>query len=233
MFNNLLKLELPDEFPEQDFADFMSAARSVLLPIKTVAWKEFSGASNLIGWRFRSTYEDMGAFIDSWLNRGSGVPFEEIYLRERALFGMFSSGVSCIECACYASYALASHQSVLGIPFGDREQRSCNLTRLQSALCPHLSAQPLVAALNVLINSKNWHLWVDLRNRMTHRSNIPRITYGAVGSSPQQAKALQFAATSSTIAFEADENHLVVMFEELSHSLSQLLKGGVSLVGNS
>jgi hypothetical protein len=225
-FNDLLKLDLPDAFPAHEYSDFMAAARAVLLPNKTEAWKEFAGASNLIGWRFRSSFEDMRTYIASWQKYGANVSFEEIYLRERALFGMFSSGVSCVESVCYASYALASHPSVLGLVFGEPEQRRCNPSQLRNALGSHSRAKALVSDLTALTNSNEWNLWVDLRNRMTHRSNLPRIIYAAVGSTPPPAKALQFAATSSTPAFEADESHLEALFLWLSKSLGQLLTGG-------
>ena len=49
------QLDLPDTFPADEMVAFMAAARNVtLLPTKTLAWKELRGASNLIGWRFRS-----------------------------------------------------------------------------------------------------------------------------------------------------------------------------------
>lgn len=224
--NDLLNLDLPDAFPTHDYSEFMAAAHAVLLPNRTEAWKEFAGASNLIGWRFRSSFEDMRTYIVSWQKFGANVSFEEIYLRERALFGMFSSGVSCVECVCYASYALASHPSILDLGFGEIEQRRCSPSRLEIALGSHSRAQALVSALSAVNNSKEWDLWVDLRNRMTHRSNLPRIISPAFGSTPPPAKAPQFAATSSTPAFEADESHLEALFLWLSESLSQLLTGG-------
>lgn len=65
-FNDLLKLDLPDDFPAHNYSEFMAAARAVLLPNKVEAWKEFAGASNLIGWRFRASSEDMKTYIASW-----------------------------------------------------------------------------------------------------------------------------------------------------------------------
>ena len=228
-FNDLLLLELPNDFPTIDYAGFMSAARAVLLSNNTDAWKEFAGASNLIGWRFRASFEDMDIYIKSWQQCGADASFEELYLRERALYGMFSCGVSCIESACYASYALASHSAVLGVTFGEPEQRRCNPSQLKNALGSNSRAQPLVSALANLTSSGEWSLWVNLRNRMTHRSNLPRIIQGAVGSVPPSARALQFAATSSTPAFEADEGHLRALFSWLATSLSQVLSGGKHL----
>jgi hypothetical protein len=108
------QLELPDDFPAQDMVAFMAAARTVTLsPRKSLAWIELGGASNLIGWRFRSCHEDMSTYIESWKRCGSHVSFEEIYLREKALFGMFTAGVSCIETACYALYDWPAIQNYL------------------------------------------------------------------------------------------------------------------------
>jgi len=229
VFSTTHQLELPDSFPADAMDAFMAAARSIVLtPTKSDAWKELGGASNLIGWRFRGCHEDMNTYINSWKVHGANVSFEEIYLRERALFGMFTAGVSCIESTCYALNALASHPSLLGLPFGEREQRACSPARLQKSLSKHSEALALVTTLDVLTNSTEWTLWVDLRNRMTHRSNIPRIIQAAVGAEPPPAKALHFAATSSTPAFEADASHLETMFDWLASSLRNLLVAGLA-----
>jgi hypothetical protein len=224
------QLEMPDGFPADAMVAFMALARSiVLVPTKSDAWKELGGASNLIGWRFRGCADHMHQYLDSWKKQGENVSFEEMYLRERALFGMFTSGVSCIESTCYALYALASHPESLDLPFGELEQRRCNPSRLKQALSTHPPAQSLVATLNALTSSTEWALWVDLRNRMTHRSNLPRIIIAAVGAAPPPSKALSFAATSSTPAFEADLSHLEDMFAWLTSSLRSLLVEGLAL----
>ena len=222
-----MKISLPEDFPDKQFSYFMESSKSVLLSNSDNSWKEFAGASNLIGWRFRTCYEDMDSYIQSWEEQGENVSFEELYMRERFLFGMFSCGVSCIESTCYAVFALASHHSIYNLPFGENEQRRCNPKSLEEALKRFDTAETIVDELNSMLRSNEWKLWVNLRNRMTHRSNIPRITRGAVGGSPPPAKALQFAATSSTPEIEADKDHLVNLFKWLSQSLSKLLAGGV------
>ena len=205
----------------------MASARSILLmPVMSEIWKEFGGASNLIGWRFRACHEDMTRYIKSWETYGANVSFEEMYLQERALFGMFSAGVSCIESTCYALHALASHPKLLDLPFGESEQRSCSPARVKERLSKYPSALALTDTLTVLTGSTEWALWVDLRNRMTHRSNLPRIVEFAGGSEPPPTKALYFAATSSTPAFQADVSHLEVMFTWLAQSLRNLLIEG-------
>lgn len=66
VFSTEHQLELPNNFPSDEMVAFMASARQVLLnPTMSEAWKEFGGASNLIGWRFRSCYEDMTQYIES------------------------------------------------------------------------------------------------------------------------------------------------------------------------
>lgn len=231
-FVESLQLEMPTTFPAAEYEGFMTAAKSVLLPIKTDAWKEFAGASNLIGWRFRGAAEYMDEYLESWNKLGSNVGFEELYKRERSLFGMFSSAVSCLESTSYALYALASHPAVLGVSFREAEQRKCNPLRLRNALASHARASLLVSALSAIIDSQELALLIDFRNRMTHRSNIPRVIYGAMGSELPLAKALQFAATSSSPAWEADASHLGSLFFWIASSLGRVLNSGEVLASH-
>lgn len=230
VFSTVHQLDLPDDFPAEEMVAFMAAARSVMLvPTKSEAWTELGGASNLIGWRFRACHEDMRRYIESWREFGNNVSFEEIYLREKALFGMFTAGVSCIESACYALYALVSHPKLLALPFGEKEQLNCSPAELSKRLANFPDAKALTAVLNLLKTSSEWKLWMALRNRMTHRSNLPRFIYGTVGSEPARMNAQYFSATSSTPAFVAGISEHQEMYFWLSNSLRTLLVEGCSL----
>ena len=211
----------------------MAAARNVLLvPTKSAAWDELGGASNLIGWRYRACHEDMCSYIESWEKFGSNVSFEEMYSREHSLFGMFTAGVSCVESTCYALHALGSHPKLLALAFGEREQRRCNPVYLKDCLATYPEARSLTTALDLLTKSDEWVLWIGLRNRMTHRSNLPRIIQASVGAELPPARALHFAATSSTPAFETDLANLETLFSWLSHSLRSLLVEGLALANH-
>ncbi len=211
----------------------MTAARAILLPNKGAAWAEFAGASNLIGWRYRATHEHIRAYLTSWDHLGADVSFEVLYSRERHLFGMFTSGCSCIESTCYAIYALSSHPDVIGLAFGDREQRACSPKVLRDAVASEPRAQPLVVVLTDLLRSNVWHSWVHLRNRMLHRSNLPHIIRGAVGGPAPRAFALELAPTSSTPALKANESEFENLFDSLGTSLSALLGAGYKLASPS
>lgn len=223
-------IDMPDDFPVEELNAFMAAARRVLLiPKKGPEWSEFAGASNLIGWRYRASSEYRLAYKESWTTEGVTVDHEGAYRRERALFGMFSSGVASLESVTYALAALSSHPRVLAMPFGAQEQRFCSPTRLSKWLAPLPTATSMAAALTGIATSSEWKLWVDLRNRMTHRSDLPRVVFGAVGGTPPPAKALHFASTSSTPIFEGDLNTLDALHEWLSSSIATLLNEGAKL----
>lgn len=226
-YNDVFKLDLPKTFPADDYELFMTAARDVLLPDKGPPWQEFAGASNLIGWRFRSTRE----YLDAYLKTGDA-SHDEVYIRERALFGMFTNGVSCIESTCYALYALASHPSVLGITFGDDERRKATPAKLKAALESHEaseSSRSLSRALEEMTGSDEWREWRDLRSRMMHRSNLPRLIQGTTGSAPPPGRQRRYAATSSTPALDGDPAHLESLLDWLAGALSLLLRGGSEL----
>ncbi len=222
--------DVPDDFPVEELEHFMAAARKVLLqPQKGPEWQEFAGASNLIGWRFRAAGEDWEAYKRSWNELGESVPHEGIYVREKTLFGMFSAGVSCMDSTAYALAALASHPRVLALPFGVKQQRVCNLSRLNDWLTTNAPTTGLSVALQVICASNEWKLWTDLRNRMAHRSNLPRIINASVGAPLPPAKALQFAATSSTPPVEGDLPHFDTLHSWLANALQTLLVQGTAL----
>jgi hypothetical protein len=223
-------LEMPDDFPVDELTQFMATARRVLLsPVKSPAWQEFAGASNLIGWRFRASSEDWLAYKKSLATFGDSASHNELFQRERALFGMFSAGVSCIESTTYSLAALASHPDVLSLPFGPVEQRACSPRNLADWLAPHAAASQLVGVLTSLVTSREWLQWVALRNRMTHRSNLPRIIVASVGAPPPPTKPLNFAPTSSTPRVEAETSDFDSLHNWLAKVLSDLLRQGRQL----
>ncbi len=222
-------IDLPEDFPEPQLTKYMAVARRVLLePTKSHQWSEFAGASNLLAWRYRASFEDWQYYKGS-LSAHSNPDHDELYRRERALFGMFTAGVSCIESTCYSLAALASHPAVLALPFGAGEQRRCSPSALQVWLAPYAKASVLNGTLATLLASTEWDLWVSLRNRMTHRSNLPRVIHAWTGSTPPPIKPLHFAATSSSPAVEAETTDFDTLHNWLAQTLAALLEGGAYL----
>ena len=223
-------IDVPDDFPVDALTRFMAAARRVLLqPQMGPEWQEFGGASNLIGWRFRATSEDWETYKRSWGELGVSVPHEDIYARDKTLFGMFSAGVSCMDSTAYALATLASHPRILALPFGHKEQRACSLSRLNEWLIRRAPSSGLSVELRKVCASTEWRLWCDLRNRMSHRSNLPRVNIASIGAPLPSAKALHFAATSSTPPIEGDLPLFDALHAWLAKALESLLTEGAAL----
>jgi len=227
-----LCIEMPDDFPVNELTAFMAEVRRVLIPggNTSAVWKEFGGASNLIGWRYRASFDAWREHRASVEAYGGGRNHEDVYEQERSLFLMFSAGVSCIESTTYALAAAASDSNVCGIAFTIKEQRSCSPSRLLSWLIPHAKAANLVASLQELLAAPEWVLWVELRNRMTHRSNLPRRHFASVGAPPPQVKPLNYAPTSSTPEVDADFSDWDALHQWLAQQLRKLLLAGTALV---
>ncbi len=227
-----LCLELPDDFPADEFIKFMAEARRVLIPggNTSPAWKEFGGASNLIAWRYRASFDAWREYRAAVERHPGGRNHEDLYLQERSLFIMFTAGVSCIDSTTYALAAAASDPLVCGIAFAEREQRACSPSRLSTWLAPHSNAAALVVTLNSVVSATEWELWVDLRNRMTHRSNLPRRHFASVGAPLPKVNPLNYAPTSSTPEVDANLTDWDDLHAWLATKLRELLVSGAALL---
>lgn len=224
---------MPDDFPVDEFTSFKKAAGNVLWRPRGAAWGEFAGASNLIGWRYRASWEDWQCYKQSWQTKGPAVDREENYQRERALFGMFTAGVSCIESTVYALGALASHPGVASFPFNPDKPRDYTVVELCKWLSQKPEAVTLVRALSTLDKDKDktreWELWKSFRNRMTHRSNLPRVNSATLGDPLPPAMPINFGATSSTKLIEGGVEVFDDLHSWLARALTGLLVGGTEL----
>jgi len=223
-------IDMPNEFPELELAAYMAFARSVLLSNDHMeAWREFAGASNLLAWRYRACWEDWRFYKAALHECRNARTHEEKYQRERALFGMFTAGVSCIETAVYSLAALASHPSLLGIPFGSSQQRSCSPKNFLAWIGPFEQAASLKTTLRELVDAPEWETWLKLRHRMTHRSNLPEIIKAWIGPEPDDIKPISFAATSSTPAIDGSIDDFEYLHHWLTRRLASLLTAGITL----
>lgn len=229
MFSEVLQLHLPTEFPLAEFEAFVRSARETI-PSGSDARREFNGASNLIGWRFRACVEYRLAYLSSWKLTGASASFDKIYSRERDMYGMFASGVSAIESITYACYSVASDPAVLALPFGEKVRRHRSGPKhLAEALDGRSCGSRLLSALNAMLSSDEWRIWTSYRNTMTHRSNIHRIVYASVGSSPPPSKILQFAGSWSHDPLDGDESAFEALGQWLATTATELLVGGEEL----
>lgn len=228
-FSEILQLHMPNLFPVSAFEEYVNRARAVAEP-GNEANHEFGRAVNLIGWRFRACIEDKEGYMASWRQYGADVSFDAIYLRERLLFGVFVSGVSCIEATIYSCYALASYPNVFNLTFDEHTRRfKSGLKQLTKELRMIDPTIMLISVLEELDNSEQWRMWKDLRNTMAHRSYLPRIIHAAIGADLPPDKVLDFAATWSTKALNGDEATFDELLYWLSGSLTKLFNAGAML----
>jgi hypothetical protein len=223
---------MPVSFPANEFTTLRARARAVLTNPKGAEWSEFAGASNLMAWRFRSAAESLDEFARSWNQYGDArADHEEFYKRERALFGFFSAGVSCVDSTCYGIYALASHPRILRLPFGTNERRNAYPAKVRDAVQSKLPNAPIVATLNTMVASPEWTTWMGFRNRTSHRSHLPNIIEGrADGTPPPPSPPMNVAATSSTPAFTATLNELDGRMTWLGVTLRALFADATALI---
>lgn len=238
VFSKVHQLDLPSNFPFTEMEAFKVAADSILRPETSVeAWQEYAGATNLIGWRFRNCHEDMERWVGSLNTHGENGDFEEEYLRERALFGFFTAGLSCIESTCYALYALAYHLELLNpSDLAKKQQKKQDIWRAYpSDLRDLLLEKPKTVVLKIklkdLTDSGEYKRLNELRNRVTHRSNLPRKQTLGVSNNAHQV----FAKTNSTKLSEEEKeltiNELFLkdMLTWLAESVRALLVEGARL----
>lgn len=224
---------MPSLFPLQAFEEFVNSAREATL-VNSEARHEFGGASNIIGWRFRACVEDKEGYMASWRQYGAGASFEALYLRERLFFGIFVSGVSCIEATVYGCYALASDPSIFSLKFDETTRRHRSGPQNLLKQLQHLDQSlELVSVLQRLVSCDEWKLWKEFRNTMTHRRNLPRIIYASLGGPLPTANPFEFAATWSTRALSEDETFLDEQLYWLSDSIEQLFHSGTKLAHRS
>ncbi|HWG11514.1 MAG TPA: hypothetical protein VN693_08485 [Rhodanobacteraceae bacterium] len=145
---------------------------------------------------------------------------------------MFVSGVSSIESTVYAIATLAAHPTICSLQFGPAEQKACSPQNLLKRLEFFSQATEIIAVLRNLVSSKEWRMWVDLRNRMAHRSNLPRIVHIAMGGPLPVSRPILFAATSSTPSIDLGIEDFDALQAWLASELRILLLEGTNFVKN-
>jgi hypothetical protein len=177
----------------------------------------------------------LGLSADAWGEHRASLQntaknHEDLYSQERSLFLMFVAGVSCVESTCYAMAAAASHPQVCCLVFNVERQRNCTPVRLWDWLTPYDKASHLVTTLGTLVQSPEWRFWIGLRNRMTHRSNLPRRHFASMGASLPEVNPLNYAPTSTTPEIDADLNDWDMLHKWLADQLRDLLIGGATML---
>lgn len=219
-----LCINMPPDFPAPVFSAFLDKARSTLIGPEgtTPQWKEFALASNNVAWRYRTAHEALEFLRGRYATTTGSLDHEDNYMRERALFSLFTSSVSCVESALYA---IAAYTCKLGgFQFGPREQRECHRRgKLVDWITSSITAVALSQAIQDLEESSEWDLWVSVRNRLSHRGNLPSIIHAAIGAPIPQMNPILFAETTSTDAIDMGIHELDAHFGWITTTLRSLM----------
>lgn len=214
-------IAVPADFPIEEERELMNLARKRFSSEADV-WREFAGGTNLLAWRFRSVYEAWNTYCHIWIVSGGRPDHEQMYVQERALFETFAAAISCVESLVYSIAAALSSPSVLSLPFGPDKQRQCSPSKLRDWLRSHASAVALCDALTELVDSREWDILLRVRNRLSHRGNLPRITFGAIGSVPPPPNAIEFDKTTSTPRLSGDLTFVDIHLMWLTFAITSL-----------
>ena len=224
-----LCINMPPDFPAGEFSEFLDKARKALIEADgtILRWKEFGLASNIIAWRYRTAHEELEFLRGRYSTTTGPIDHEDLYERERALFMLFAGGVSCIEACIYAIAAYCSN--VAGFQFGPQEQRTCDAKKLRKWIAPFLTMKALSNAIKDIDESVEWKLWRSVRNRLSHRGNLPGILHAAMGGALPAVNPILFDETTSTDAIDMDVQDLNAHFKWITNTLSCLIRETVAL----
>lgn len=224
-----LCINMPSEFPARVFSTFLEAARKALTESDGAAAQgiEFGLASNIIAWRYRTAHEALEFLRGRYSTTTGPTDHEDRYERERALFTLFTGGVSCIDACTYAIAAYCS--KVVGFQFEEKEQRNYKLKNLREWITPFPKSTNLSNVIENIENSNEWDFWKDVRNRLSHRGNLPGIIVAAAGAPPPKVNPILFSKTTSTDAIDMSVQDLNAHFEWLTNTLLCLMRETVAL----
>jgi hypothetical protein len=221
-FCKSVRLSMPESFPCGQLTTLRWRVTRRFTSRKPQAWAEFAGASNLIAWRFRSYVESANTLS----SMPSASP-DDIYHQEQTMFLAVCSAVSCIEAIAYATWALASDPLLLDVAFGPEEQRQANPSRVRDMLVKHTTDVEVTQPWIDVNNANEWQLLRELRIRMFHRTNLPRMIRGT-SSAPPVPLPMKFAPTSTTPALGIDQ--VAALEPWLANIVSALLGAALAIV---
>lgn len=146
-------------------------------------YEHFSGAWNAISYRYKSTIDEAGYFIELLKQNGITPPPKERYLQEKALFNHFSSCFSVFESAFYGIYAIGSIIRPDFFPIESQsDQQKISIKSTQRAFENAFPSDPIINAFTELLEDSEFKKWREIRNILTHRTTPGRKIYVSLGN---------------------------------------------------
>lgn len=176
MRTRVVNIEMPDDFPVKPYENIMNSIVQAQESNKhPEPWHEFACAWNAIAWRFCSCAEHDLAFTKAMRQPEKFSSSHEIYVQERELFCFFVSGMSVIECTCYASFAVGSMLDVRTLPIvTEEDKRKIKPEMTADKFGKAFPGEGITSILNQLMISKEYRDWKTMRSILFHRSTPSR-----------------------------------------------------------
>lgn len=170
---------LPSPFPGELFDD-VNLRISNRLSGGIHPWREFSGGWNAVAYRLRATQEHDVAFRSMLVTPGGG--WDRRFHEENTLFGFFTSGVSCLDAFCYATYAVGHAHRPIDFPMtSSKDLRSIGIERTTGAVERRFPGSSLALALRSLVGDDMFKQWIVIRNVLVHRLSPGRTIFLSAG----------------------------------------------------
>jgi hypothetical protein len=163
---------MPDDFPTNTFeATHQKLARFN----KNELYSHFIGAWHAISYRYLALVEYNERFTSSIIAHGRAPAQPLRYQQERDLFGFFNNGVSIFDAFCYGMFALGALLVPRDFPLASpQDERKVNCASTLRGYNSTFQNDPILNALQALMNDQAYKELGRIRNILTHRAAPPR-----------------------------------------------------------
>lgn len=227
-------LQMPASFPCAEYTSWRTSVSPIIAaaPADDPSWESLA-ASNLTAWRFRQSCEAWEQIKELVHDKPNGGSHEDQYQMDSHMFTMLTTMISCIESTLYSISAVASLPTVVGYMFDNKTQKKASDANwLLSQLTGHPKASLLVDELTLLIKSTDWKFLLDLRNRVSHRTNLSRVGFATVGGVLPPPIPFHYAATTNTPEIKKSVADFANYHAWFANTLRRLLVGARALLQN-
>jgi hypothetical protein len=166
-------VELPSSFDVGSF-DSVTVHLAPYQGSHPVEKRTFSAAWNAVGYRYRAAHEyheEFSASVSVSATPGGDVR----YRQDHCLFGFASSGLSSLECICFASHCIGSICAPAAFPISAASDlRQITPDKVLKRLRTRYPAHVLTVTMAAVLSAVEFSDLSDLRNFLSHRGTLLR-----------------------------------------------------------
>jgi len=146
------------------------------------SWQQFHPAWRAVPLRLLWTTEHNRSFTVSIDHAGSAPPWPDRYIQDQQAFAFFVSGLSAIEVACYAIYAVGSIASPPHFPILLRQDlRRISPKSTNDQLKAAFANDSLSKTVHSITTDPTFQEWKQIRNSLIHHCAPSRTIHASIG----------------------------------------------------